>query len=120
MLSIKNAPGEPFFVSIVSANNRTPEQAAAEIEEQHLLSGLENFAVSFPLQPQGTEPLRKAEYYALVFRRLQAARKNPALKVGPQQRGKHGSILSDGPAFSEIHHRRHSASDRRKTGFSDY
>ena len=94
MLSIKNAPGEPFFVSIVSANNRTPEQAAAEIEEQHLLSGLENFAVSFPLQPQGTEPLRKAEYYALVFRRLQAARKNPALKVGilVQQTIGHGAL----------------------------
>jgi hypothetical protein len=75
-------PGEPFFVSIVPVSNRTPEQAVAEIEEQHRLSGLTNFAVIFPLQPQGARPLDKAEYDASVFRRLQTALKDPALKVG--------------------------------------
>ena len=76
------SPGEPFFVSIVPERGRTPEQAAAEIEEQHRLSGVRNFAVIFPIQPQGERPLDKAEYYASVFRRLQAARKDLSLKVG--------------------------------------
>ena len=94
MLSVKKIPGEPFFVSIAAANNRTPEETAAEIEEQHRLSGLENFAVSFPLQPQGTEPLKKAVYYASFFRRLQAARTNSDLKIGilVQQTIGHGSL----------------------------
>ena len=61
MLNIEKIPGKPFFVSIVSICNRTPEEAALEIEELHCLSGLEYFAVSFPLQPQGKEPLKKAE-----------------------------------------------------------
>ena len=73
--------------------NRTPEETAAEIEEQHRLSGVENFAVMFPLQPQGEEPLKKPEYYAALFRRLQKARKNPGLKVGilAQQTIGHGA-----------------------------
>ena len=62
MLTVIKKSGEPFFVSIVSCSHRTPEQAAAEIEEQHRLTGLENFAVSFSLQPQslGGDPLKKA------------------------------------------------------------
>ena len=59
-------PGKPFFVSIVPVRNRMPEQVAAEIEEQHRLSGLKNFAVIFPLQPQGERPLDKAEYDAAM------------------------------------------------------
>ncbi|MBR4666122.1 MAG: hypothetical protein IKO93_19815, partial [Lentisphaeria bacterium] len=84
MLTVIKKSGEPFFVSIVSCSHRTPEQAAAEIEEQHRLSGLVNFAVSFSLQPQslGGDPLKKAEWYGEKFRRLQACRKNPALKIG--------------------------------------
>ncbi|MBQ6598254.1 MAG: hypothetical protein IJH79_11940 [Lentisphaeria bacterium] len=85
--------GEPFFVSIVPVRNRTPEQVAAEIEEQHRLSGLKNFAVIFPLQPQGERPLDKAEYDAAFFRNLQAARKDLSLKVGilAQQTIGHGA-----------------------------
>lgn len=94
MLTVKKVPGEPFFVSIVAEYNRTPEETAAEIEEQHRLSGLVNFAVSFPLQPQGTEPLKKAVYYASFFRRLQAARTNADLKIGilVQQTIGHGNL----------------------------
>ncbi|MBE6372048.1 MAG: hypothetical protein E7055_08245 [Lentisphaerae bacterium] len=84
MLTVIQKSGEPFFVSIVSCNHRTPEQAAAEIEELHRLSGLVNFAVSFSMQPQslGGDPLKKAEWYGEKFRQLQACRKNPALKIG--------------------------------------
>ena len=93
MLKIETMPGKPFFVSIVSINNRTAEELALEIEELNQLSGLENFAVSFPLQPQGIEPLKKAEFYATVFRRLQASRKKRKLKIGilAQQTIGHGA-----------------------------
>ena len=74
--------GEPFFVSIIPERGRTPEQVAAEIEEQHRISGLDNFALIFPIQPQGEDPLDKVKYYASVFRRIQAARKDPSLKIG--------------------------------------
>lgn len=82
MLNIEKIPGKPFFVSIVSICNRTPEEAALEIEELHRLSGLEYFAVSFPLQPQGKEPLKKVENCAAIFRSLQCARKKRKIKVG--------------------------------------
>lgn len=86
--------GEPFFVSIIPVRSRTPEQVAAELEEQHRLSGVTNFAVMFPLQPQGKDPLDKVKYDAAFFRRVQASRKDPSLKVGilAQQTIGHGAV----------------------------
>lgn len=72
----------PFMVSIVSIENRTPEQMISEIESQHRQAGLNYFAVSMPIQPQGREPMLKIEKYVSRIRSLLACPKNPELKIG--------------------------------------
>lgn len=91
----------PFFVSIVSVERRTPEQAAAEFELQYRKCGIRHFAVSFPIQPQGREPMKKIAGYVEAFRALQMCRKNQDIKIGIllQQTIGHNAVWN--PAFDK-------------------
>ena len=63
---------EPFFVSIIPHFPGNEEYLADLIRNRYKLTGIEKYAMSFPLHPQGDDIYDKPRIQKETFRRLKA------------------------------------------------
>ena len=72
----------PSVITIYGTDDENLTQTRAVIQHLYETAGLTEFAVSFPLNPQGSDPYEKPRVYAERFASLRKLVKNPDIRLG--------------------------------------
>ena len=75
-MNLSSQTPKPFFISIIPNFLGQEEYVADMIRERHIKTGIEYFAMSYPLHPQGNDLYDKVRQQKASFRKLKSLLKN--------------------------------------------
>ena len=89
----------PAIIPIYGDDDENLTKVRSLIKHIHETAGLTEFAVSFPLNPQGKDPYEKVKVYAERFGRLKKLNDIPGIRIGVlmQQTIGHSAVWNKNP-----------------------
>ena len=89
----------PAIIPIYGNDDENLSNVRALIKHLHETAGLTEFAISFPLNPQGKDPYEKVKVYAERFGRLKKLNDIPGIRIGVlmQQTIGHSAVWNKNP-----------------------
>lgn len=89
----------PAIIPIYGNDDEKLTKTRALIKHLHETAGLTEFAISFPLNPQGNDPYEKVSIYAGRFARLKKYNDIPGIRIGVllQQTIGHSAVWNTNP-----------------------